>query len=174
MTDLASLVSAVTAEAYGLANKRGRLPERINVKASFDIDYSGRLLLNRSSRTPGACSITIEMLPQAAPPGLQLIKDFQVSQVTIGKKKNERKRLHQSILYKKQGGYCGGCEHYFPQRNLTIDHIVPRSKSGSDDISNLQLLCHACNQMKGDGSQGQLLTELEKRGYMNPGLDAGR
>ncbi len=33
---------------------------------------------------------------------------------------------------------------------LEIEHIVPRSRGGSDRVSNLTLACHACNQRKGN------------------------
>jgi hypothetical protein len=36
------------------------------------------------------------------------------------------------------------------QEDLTIDHIVPLSKGGSDDLSNLRLLCRKHNSKKGD------------------------
>ena len=40
MNDLSSLVHAVTAQAYEVADKKGRLPERIEVKASFNIQMT--------------------------------------------------------------------------------------------------------------------------------------
>ncbi len=48
----------------------------------------------------------------------------------------------------------------------------PELEGGSGDISNLQLLCHACNQLKQDEPQEELMTELRARGYVNPGLNA--
>ncbi len=173
MNDLNSLVRTVTAEAYELADKRGRLPERIEVKASFDMDYSGRLTLNQSRRFPGMVDVKMVLAPQAAPPGLRLVADYAASEATQGHKKNTQKRVNHAILYQRQGGYCAGCDHHFQPRNLTIDHVVPSSKGGSDDIANFQLLCHACNQLKDDGPQEQLMAELLARGYVNRGLNAG-
>ena len=42
---------------------------------------------------------------------------------------------------------CGGRED---QVALHVDHIIPRSKGGPDDISNFQALCMTCNTNKRD------------------------
>ena len=67
-------------------------------------------------------------------------------------------------LFGKQEGLCNGCKTAFPYRNLTIDHIVPRSKGGTDHIDNLQLLCGACNSTKGTGTQEELIAKLIRDG----------
>ena len=51
-------------------------------------------------------------------------------------------------LYGQQEGQCNGCLTLFPYRNMTIDHVVPRDHGGSHHISNLQLLCGACNSTR--------------------------
>ncbi len=66
-------------------------------------------------------------------------------------------------LFGRQEGLCGGCRHAFPFRNLTVDHIVPTSHGGTNHMDNLQLLCGACNSMKGQGTQQQLLVKLKSQ-----------
>jgi 5-methylcytosine-specific restriction endonuclease McrA len=47
---------------------------------------------------------------------------------------------------------CGHRCAYCGKRDvlLEIEHILPKSRGGSDRVSNLTIACHACNQMKGD------------------------
>lgn len=51
-------------------------------------------------------------------------------------------------LKKKLGLKCAYCECNNPLL-LTIDHIMPKSRGGNDDISNKQVCCFICNQLKG-------------------------
>ena len=78
-------------------------------------------------------------------------------------------RTHKHTLYGRQEGVCGGCRILFPFRNLTVDHVIPRAKGGSDHIDNLQLLCGACNSMKGTDSQEQLIIRLVEQGIRQQG-----
>ncbi len=54
--------------------------------------------------------------------------------------------------------YCGARD--LP---LEVDHIHPRSRGGSDRVSNLTLACHACNQAKGNQPVEAFLADDPKR-----------
>ena len=71
-----------------------------------------------------------------------------------------------ATLYASQQGRCNGCKHPAPIHMLTIDHIVPRSKGGLDTASNLQLLCHTCNAIKGNRDMPYLRTRLRQLGIL--------
>ena len=58
-------------------------------------------------------------------------------------------RTHRHRLYGEQEGTCIGCDTHFPFRVMDVDHILPRSRGGTDHPDNLQLLCSGCNRSKG-------------------------
>ena len=73
-------------------------------------------------------------------------------------------KTHKHTLFGQQEGQCVGCLVAFPFRNFTIDHIVARNKGGTDHLDNLQLLCGACNSMKGTRTQEEFLAVLKREG----------
>ena len=79
----------------------------------------------------------------------------------IGKLPNYR--THKNVLFGVQEGVCAGCRLAFPHPNFTVDHKVPKSKGGTGHIENLQLLCGACNSIKGNRTHEYLMDKLKKR-----------
>lgn len=69
--------------------------------------------------------------------------------------------IHKNELYGRQEGHCNGCQFHYRIKDLTIDHLVPQSKGGTDHIENLQLLCQHCNSTKGDRTQEYLLEQIK-------------
>jgi 5-methylcytosine-specific restriction endonuclease McrA len=45
---------------------------------------------------------------------------------------------------------CQYCHHTLPSSELTLDHVIPRSRAGESTWENLVACCHACNNRKGN------------------------
>ena len=75
-------------------------------------------------------------------------------------------KTYKHTLFGIQEGKCNGCEVLFPFRNMTIDHIFPRSRGGTNDPDNLQLLCAACNSTKSNRTQDDLIAALREQGVL--------
>ena len=66
-------------------------------------------------------------------------------------RKRGRKAISGTIRYeiiKRAKGRCESCGISHEKRSLEVDHIVPKSLGGKDDLSNYQALCYVCNSQK--------------------------
>jgi len=67
---------------------------------------------------------------------------------------SKRKRMPRTLSVQKlcliYDYTCQICFEKFEKKDLTVEHILPRSKGGTRDIENITLTCAKCNQMKKD------------------------
>jgi 5-methylcytosine-specific restriction endonuclease McrA len=45
---------------------------------------------------------------------------------------------------------CQYCQRVLPSGEMTLDHVIPRSRHGETEWENLVACCHACNNRKGN------------------------
>lgn len=51
------------------------------------------------------------------------------------------------------------------EKNLTIDHIIPRSKGGNNSWTNLITCCNRCNNLKDNKTPEQVGLSLKTKPY---------
>jgi 5-methylcytosine-specific restriction endonuclease McrA len=61
------------------------------------------------------------------------------------------KRRRRSLIASRARGVCEYCRcqvHFASEEAFSVEHILPRSLGGEDDLENLALACQACNNHK--------------------------
>jgi len=80
-----------------------------------------------------------------------------------------RKRWAVEFILARDGAFCGICGGSISilerggQEGLTIDHIIPICRGGSNKVENLQLAHAQCNTMKGDLSNETARAYFERQ-----------
>jgi 5-methylcytosine-specific restriction endonuclease McrA len=82
-----------------------------------------------------------------------------VSYVRIPRDTHRRKITRRAVFARDDWTcqYCGA------RSNLTVDHVVPRSKGGASTWENIVASCAPCNRRKGNGSPRQAGMRLLKQ-----------
>ena len=194
-TDIHSLGQTLSAEAVGYPTQKPLpLLERI-IKASsekaredsnggggqigFDPFFGCATTLVAADRLPRQWA-GVDISPKAAELVVKRIKDQQglfkeiiprtdiPERTDLGRLPRHNSAGNRQRLYGEQGGHCAGCGTHFETQHLEVDHIIARSKGGTDHIGNLQLLCGNCNRIKGNRGMEYLMAELQlqpQRGF---------
>lgn len=58
-------------------------------------------------------------------------------------------RFNRRNLFARDGNHCQYCGKTFPTSELSLDHVVPRSRGGDTSWENMVCACVACNVRKG-------------------------
>ena len=72
------------------------------------------------------------------------------------------RRRRKRLVWTRSFGTCQWCWQAVSLEEASLDHIVPRSKGGTNDISNLQIMHPECNSRKGS-SEMPILTQGKPR-----------
>jgi len=65
-------------------------------------------------------------------------------------KKQKDTKKHQLANGMGFGLCCYWCQKHFPFEQLNLDHLIPKSKGGSNNLENLRLTCYRCNNSRGN------------------------
>lgn len=65
-----------------------------------------------------------------------------------------------ALIYRRDDYRCQYCGS---TKNLSIDHILPRSKGGQDTWENMVVACFPCNSKKGDKTLEEIQMSLIKK-----------
>ena len=71
-------------------------------------------------------------------------------------------RLSRRNLFERDQHTCQYCGRRLPKSELTIDHVLPRSRGGKDTWENLVLACSACNTRKSNRTPKEAHMRLRK------------
>ena len=63
-----------------------------------------------------------------------------------------RRKITRRAVFARDGWTCQYCGS---RSNLTVDHVIPRSKGGSSSWENIVASCAPCNRRKGDRTPAQ-------------------
>lgn len=114
---------------------------------TVDVPRAVRLVWKRSAETivrDGQRVLRSQHFTFEVPSVIRLIE-----YVDVRRRRNNsgKQRLRILMRDRMRCQYCGVRGNAF---DLTLDHIIPRSRGGGSDPENLCAACGACNQRKGD------------------------
>ena len=81
----------------------------------------------------------------------------------------QKKRNIKRIIHAKTGGVCAKCGKILLLEKATIDHLIPKYRGGTDEISNLIPMCKHCNKQK-----GSRIVKRDEVPYLDPFYSIGR
>ena len=117
---------------YIAHNRAGAVIKVTDIGQAQDF-YSVERAINQRNKTPGKCA------------GYYYVDTEKYKSKIKRKSYSDEQR---KIIYNKSNGRCELCGQRLLLENMTLDHIVPLSLGGEDDMENLQATCFACNQFK--------------------------
>lgn len=119
--------------------------EIIPAEKAFSMVYTGRAQ-TVENYTHGPCARFLF-------PSIIVLKNY------IRKKQMNMAPTRKNIYWRDKYT-CQYCAKKFTYKNLTLDHVVPKSRGGGKGWLNLVSACHCCNQKKGNKTPSEASMQL--------------
>jgi 5-methylcytosine-specific restriction endonuclease McrA len=91
---------------------------------------------------------------------------FRVPSVIVYKSnrrlKNKSVRFSRKNVWIRDEGRCQYCNNDVALKDLTLDHVIPKTRGGKTEWANVVTCCYRCNQKKSDKTVAQAGMKLFK------------
>lgn len=86
------------------------------------------------------------------------------------KVKRVKTRFSRDNIFRRDGYSCMYCGNSFAKKDLTYDHVMPKSRGGKTTWLNIATACKPCNMFKGDATPEEAGMRLLQQPHV-PKLD---
>lgn len=132
-------------KCYIAHSKTGAIIKVKDIEQAQDF-YSVERAIHQRKKAPGKC---------AGYYYIDTSKNGNVEELSGTNNISQQKRKKFSvkermIIYRKTQGHCYLCGEFVDFDSFEIEHKVPLSKGGTNELSNVFCACHCCNTIKHD------------------------
>lgn len=145
---------------YITHNRTGAVTKVKDMEQAQDF-YSIERAINQIHRTPGKCAgyyfINTGTGEKTELKDIPMPKKKKKKSATKRRGFSAEKRL---IVYRKTNGHCYLCGEFVDFDSFEVEHKIPLSKGGTNDLNNLFPACHCCNNIKHDIYLRELMEKI--------------
>ena len=116
----------------------------------FNLVYRGKAEVLKKSENPLTAGYTT------------FVRPLIIRLLNYVKYRTKSVKISRSRLYKRDGYECAYCGQ---KKNLTIDHIIPKSRGGQNTWDNLVTCCSSCNRFKSNRTPEEAKMVLRVKPY---------
>lgn len=143
-------------------NKTGATIKVTDIEMAQDF-FSVENAIKQKKKAPGKCAGFYYIDTDMENNNVEVVVDEHKN--TKPKKKEERKSFsafERLEVYRKTEGHCYLCGDFVDFDSFEMEHRLPLSKGGTNDLSNIFCSCHTCNTIKRDIYPTDLLEQVTK------------
>lgn len=96
-------------------------------------------------------------------PSSELQAPAVVRLISFVRRRRVRVAMTRKNVFYRDGYTCQYCLRQLPARELTCDHVLPRSQGGGSSWENLVTACAPCNRRKGGRTPEEARMKLRRR-----------